>query len=265
MILEGRAEVNDLTARLVADKPSNADVMGELQEFKENLSREMEILKCIVRGSRNGDETFVASLNEEAILVETGTLSSESEMDVLEDVESSPQCPIKMDPQRRRHIDQAVESTNIVQSPIPKVFVSSKQTKLKKELRDKLDVGIIQHVKAPNGILVRFQRKRDESRWLCGEYDLNVDVSEHIVKLKWVLEELRACMLVCCFAKEEMFLECSVVMGWVFLYCQSVFDRVHAVEAIELEALKLQSHGKLCTDGVRICDAVLLSLWKDLV
>ncbi|KAL5994897.1 hypothetical protein ACLOJK_024954 [Asimina triloba] len=54
-----------------------------------------------------GNEAFVASLEKEVTLVEEGTLSGGSEMDVLEDVESSLQYLVTVDPQRRRHIDQA--------------------------------------------------------------------------------------------------------------------------------------------------------------
>ncbi|KAL6005838.1 hypothetical protein ACLOJK_041721 [Asimina triloba] len=77
-----------------------------------------------MNNKKEGDKTFMASLNEEVTLIENGTLSSGSEMvyentlfrvmqDVLEDVESLPQCPVRVDPQRRRYIDQAIESTDI--------------------------------------------------------------------------------------------------------------------------------------------------------
>ncbi|KAL5984078.1 hypothetical protein ACLOJK_018180 [Asimina triloba] len=186
---------------------------------------------------------------------EEGEADENGVADVLEDVESSLQCLVKMDPQRRRYIDQAVQSIDTARSPMPKVLALSKQTELRKELRSKLDAGTIQHVKMPNEILVRFQKKHDGLRGLCGEYNLNIDV----------FEGLRACMLVCCSSKEGMFLERSIDMGWVFLYCQSVFDKAHATETIELETLKLQWHGELYMKGDRVHDVVLLSMRKDLV
>ncbi|KAL6005329.1 hypothetical protein ACLOJK_005894 [Asimina triloba] len=101
---------------------------SEMVEMRRRRSLLLPILLCFpwlsiavvaVAGNEEdeeGDETFVASVKEEATLVEMSTLNNESEMvqgnalckvmqDVLKDVEFSPQCPVKMDPQRRKHVD----------------------------------------------------------------------------------------------------------------------------------------------------------------
>ena len=262
-----------LRGMLIAGDPIPCFVLGTSGPEKSGSVERVSAL-VLVESQEEGDETSMASL-EKATLIEKGTLSDGSEMMhgnalcmVAEDVLDTPEG---------EHIGQAVESTNVLtRSPIPKVLASSELSERRKKLNAELGVRIIQPDKTPCGNSVQFQWEHEGSKGLCGGHNFNIkcnlffpcimmwfiivlnlhfvvlgkEMGEHDVKLKWVFEGLNACGS-CNFAKEGMFLEHCIALGWVFLY---------ATKAIEQVMLRLQWHGELYMDAIQVRDAVLMSL-----